>query len=185
MRTTQTTLAVLLASLGLSSATAPNPGTGWTKTLFLDDFTGGTGAPPTSSKWVMRTGTSYPDGPANWGTGEVETYTTSPNNVQQSGTGFLNITPRKSTTGQWTSARIETIASTYQAPVGGKMRIEASIKLPGVPPGKGLGYWPAFWALGGNFRTNYTNWPAVGEYDIMEHINSIGTVNQGLHCVRH
>lgn len=69
------------------------------------------------------------------------------------------------------------------APAGGKLRIEARIQMPNVTPTNGLGYWPAFWALGGQFRQNRTNWPAVGEIDIMENVNAGSTVNHGLHCV--
>lgn len=53
-------------------------------------------------------------------------------------------------------------------------KIEASIKL---PSGKGL--WPAFWMLGDNI--SFVPWPACGEIDIMEHINTATSVNGTAH----
>ena len=32
---------------------------------------------PSSANWIIDTGTSYPGGPANWGTGEIQSYTNS------------------------------------------------------------------------------------------------------------
>ena len=61
----------------------------------------------------------------------------------------------------YTSASINTKASfsfTYGT-------IEARMKLP-----SGQGLWPAFWMLGANI--DQVGWPACGEIDIMEHVNS-------------
>src|SRR6266540_3128322 len=44
------------------------------------------------------------------------------------------------------------------------------------------GYWPAFWMLGAPFRGVYTNWPSVGEIDVMENVNGANTVWGTLHC---
>lgn len=44
-------------------------------------------------------------------------------------------------------------------------KIEARIKIP-----VGQGFWPAFWMLGADI--DKTPWPASGEIDIMEHINT-------------
>lgn len=183
MKTFTSALPIALCA-GSALASAPAPGAGWTKTQFLDDFTGASGAAPNSANWIVRTGTQYPGGPAQWGTGEIETYTSSGNNVRQAGNGNLWIIPQKSSSGAWTSARIETQRNNFAAPAGGKMRVEASIMMPNVNSANGLGYWPAFWMLGGDFRGNYQNWPAVGEIDIMENVNGgVGTTNV-LHCVR-
>lgn len=54
----------------------------------------------------------------------------------------------------WTSSRIETLRKDFMAPVGGKMRIQASLSLPQVA--QPIGYWPAFWTLGAAFRGVYT-----------------------------
>lgn len=172
----------LCATNALASAPSVS-GTEWKKTLFLDDFTGGSGSAPSSSNWIMQTGTAYPGGPAQWGTFEVETYTKSGTNVRQGGNGNLLITPVKSSSGQWTSARIETVRNDFAPPAGGKLRIESRIKIPNVTGSNGLGYWPAFWAIGGDFRSNRTNWPAVGEIDIMENVNGGSSVYNVLHCV--
>src|SRR5215831_8862470 len=45
------------------------------------------------------------------------------------------------------------------------------------------GYWPAFWALGAAARpVGATNWPSIGEWDIMEDINGRSSVFSTLHC---
>lgn len=177
------TSAFTLAFAATALAAAPNPGASWKRTLFLDDFNGGSGAAPDSSKWIMQTGTQYPGGAPQWGTWEVETYTRSGSNVRQAGNGNLQITPIRGNNGAWTSARIETQQTNFKAPAGGKLRVEARISMPNVSGQQALGYWPAFWALGGAFRGNYTNWPYVGELDIMENVNGQDTVTNVMHCV--
>ncbi|KAL3295415.1 glycosyl hydrolase family 16 [Colletotrichum asianum] len=177
MRTFDLTAAILLA-LPVAQAQVPDIA-GFSKTWF-DDFTGSRGALPSSGNWLIDTGTSYPGGPANWGTGEVQTYTNSPSNVATNGQGNLVITAIKDAKGAWTSARIET-KQTFMAPAGKKMRVQASLKLPNLGGG-GIGYWPAFWTLGAAYRGNYWNWPSVGEIDIMENVNNVNRVWAVLHC---
>ncbi|KAE9575206.1 hypothetical protein CGMCC3_g8579 [Colletotrichum fructicola] len=177
MRTFDLTAAILLA-LPVAQAQVPDIA-GFSKTWF-DDFTGSRGALPSSGNWIIDTGTSYPGGPANWGTGEVQTYTNSPSNVATNGQGNLVITAIKDAKGAWTSARIET-KQTFMAPAGKKMRVQASLKLPNLGGG-GIGYWPAFWTLGAAYRGNYWNWPSVGEIDIMENVNNVNRVWAVLHC---
>jgi beta-glucanase (GH16 family) len=53
-------------------------------------------------------------------------------------------------------------------------KVEARMKLP-----VGQGIWPAFWMLGQNIHS--VNWPACGEIDIMEHINSENLLHGTLH----
>ena len=53
-------------------------------------------------------------------------------------------------------------------------KIEARIK---IPVGQGL--WPAFWMLGANI--DQVDWPACGEIDIMEHINTDSLLYGTLH----
>jgi len=53
-------------------------------------------------------------------------------------------------------------------------KIEARIKIP-----VGLGLWPAFWMLGANI--DQVDWPACGEVDIMEHINTDSLLYGTLH----
>ncbi|WP_419992442.1 glycoside hydrolase family 16 protein [Streptomyces boninensis] len=150
--------------------------------VFREDFDGAAGAPPSDENWIIDTGTSYPGGPPNWGTGERQTYTKDPQNLQLDGNGNLTITPRRDGSGNWTSSRIETQRTNFEAPEGGKMRIEARIQMPNVSGAEALGYWPAFWTLGDAYRGNYQNWPGVGEFDIMENVNGINKVWGVLHC---
>lgn len=54
---------------------------------FMDDFTGAAGSLPDSAIWLFTTGTSYPGGSPQFGTGEIQTYTDAPENVQTDGQG--------------------------------------------------------------------------------------------------
>ena len=57
---------------------------------------------PSGANWIIDTGTSYPGGPANWGTGEIQVYTNQTRNLSLDGSGNLRITPiRDGST--WTS----------------------------------------------------------------------------------
>ncbi|TWV97421.1 family 16 glycosylhydrolase [Chitinophaga pinensis] len=87
--------------------------------------------------------------------------------------GNLVITARKETVaGQpYTSGRINSNGK-FSTRYG---RIEARIKLPGVQ-----GLWPAFWMLGNSISTG-AGWPACGEIDIMEHVNTGNTVLGTIH----
>jgi hypothetical protein len=176
-------LAAVLATTATQSAdaSAPTPPSGWTQ-VFLDDFNGSAGTGVNTSNWQYDTGISYPGGPANWGTGEVETMTTSTSNVALDGSGNLKITPIRDSSGNWTSGRIETTRTDFQPPAGGKLRVEARIQMPNVTGDAAAGYWPAFWMLGAPYRGNYQNWPSVGELDIMENVNGLNKVWATMHC---
>jgi hypothetical protein len=181
--------AALVTTAGNAAATTvPPPPTGWT-TTFSDAFSSPSGSGVDSS-WTYDQGTQYTGTgcAANWGTGEVERNTNSTANVSEDGSGHLNITPVNSG-GSWTSGRLETVSSSFAAPAGGEMEVSASIKQPS--PGSGLGYWPAFWMLGAGFRASgagtsgtmtCSNWPAVGEVDVMEDVNALSEVAGTLHC---
>ncbi|MDQ0957617.1 hypothetical protein QFZ66_001495 [Streptomyces sp. B4I13] len=185
-------LIAVLSTLGLAAAaaaavtlpanaSAPTPPSGWTQ-VFLDDFNGAAGTGVNTSNWQYSTGTSYPGGPANWGTGEVETMTDSTANVSLDGNGNLRITPLRDSAGRWTSGRIETNRTDFQPQSGGKLRVEARIQMPNVTGTAAEGYWPAFWALGAPYRGNYQNWPGVGELDIMENVQGLNKVWATMHC---
>ncbi|MBX5457158.1 MAG: discoidin domain-containing protein [Thermogemmatispora sp.] len=156
----------------------PASSSGWTL-VWSDNFSGPAGSSPSADNWIIDTGTGYPGGAANWGTGEVETMSNSTSNVYLDGNNHLNITAINNN-GSWTSGRIETKRSDFAAPAGGMLQITASIKQPN--PANGLGYWPAFSAMGAQYRGNYQNWPAVGQIDILEDVNGRNAEIATLHC---
>ncbi|MDT0445658.1 glycoside hydrolase family 16 protein [Streptomyces johnsoniae] len=176
-----------LVTLSLPTAGAQEPDTaaqdapGTLAEIWRSDFEGPAGSLPAGSDWIIDTGTGYPGGPPNWGTGEIQTYTDDPANIQLNGSGQLEITALRDGDA-WTSARIETQRADFAAPEGGVLRIEASLKRPDVSGEQALGYWPAFWTLGGDYRGNYWNWPGIGEFDIMENVNGLPQVWGVLHC---
>lgn len=139
------------ARSGASAATAEPqirmPGLVWD-----DEFSGSAGSRPSSARWEIETG------PRN---GTLQLYTPSTGNVSLNGHGDLVITARRTASGGYTSAAIQT-AGRFQTEYG---RIEARIKLPSGP-----GLWPAFWAVGGDF--NRVGWPRSGEIDVMENYGS-------------
>ncbi|GAA2716222.1 carbohydrate-binding protein [Micromonospora olivasterospora] len=176
------TAATALAGTTLSAnAAVPPPPAGWSL-VWSDDFTGAANTLPASANWIIDTGTSYPGGPPNWGTGEIQTYTNSTANVAHDGAGNLRITPLQNASGGWTSGRIETVRSNFKPSSGGVLAIEGRIQMPNVTGAEALGYWPAFWALGSPYRGNYQNWPGIGEFDVMENVNGINSVWGVLHC---
>ena len=176
------TTATLTTAPPPAAAAVPAPPSGWT-TVWSDDFTGPAGSRVDESKWLYDIGTGYPGGAANWGTGEIERMTDSTANVSLDGQGRLAITPRRDAAGNWTSGRIETRRTDFQPPPGGKLRMEASIKQPDVSGAEAAGYWPAFWGLGASARpAAATNWPSVGEIDILENINGRDSHFAALHC---
>lgn len=161
---------------------APVRPSAYTKTVFLDNFALKT---LDTTKWTYDLGTSYTGGPAAWGTGEIQTYTKSTNNILITSDSTLRIIPRKETSGAWTSARIETkAASDFACPAGGRLRIQARIKVGATNAAAGTedGIWPAFWMLGSALRSNYQSWPGVGEIDIMETMNGAAKAYQVVHC---
>lgn len=171
--------AVLVAVPAGASAPADPPG--WTS-VFRDDFNGPAGSGINGADWQYTTGTSYPGGPAGFGTGEIETMTADPSNVSLDGAGNLRITPLRDGGGNWTSGRVETRRSDFQPPAGGRLRVEARIQMPNVTGAAAKGYWPAFWMLGAPYRGNWWNWPGIGEIDIMENVQGINNEWATMHC---
>ncbi|WP_304609622.1 glycoside hydrolase family 16 protein [Planomonospora sp. ID82291] len=163
-----------------ANAAVPSTPSGWSL-VWSDDFTGGAGSLPSSADWIVDTGHAYPGGPGNWGTGEIQRYTSDPANLSLDGGGNLRITPIKNGS-EWTSGRIETRRADFKPADGRILRIESRIRMPDVTGEAALGYWPAFWALGAPYRGDYWNWPAIGEFDIMENVNGIDSVWAVLHC---
>jgi beta-glucanase (GH16 family) len=150
------------------SACSPARGSTWRWTqVWADSFNGPAGSPPDARYWGYNRGTGV------FGTGEVETMTSSPANVHLDGHGNLDITALQSGTA-WTSGRIQTHSSRFRAPAGGELKVTASIRQPA--PVNGLGYWPGFWMLGP------PPWPENGEIDIMEVVNGLSATGGSLHC---
>jgi F5/8 type C domain/Ricin-type beta-trefoil lectin domain/Putative Ig domain len=163
---------VLTALTGIPAAradAAPPPPAGW-NTVFSDNFAGAAGSAPSASNWFYDIGTGY-------GTGETEQTTNSTSNVYLDGSGHLVLKAIDSG-GTWTSGRIESTRDDFQAPAGGELEMTASIEQPN--PANGLGYWPAFWALGSPMRTG-GGWPTSGEIDMMEDVNGSNQASQTLH----
>jgi len=172
-----------LVSLSARDAPTSIPA-GFTKRVFLDNF-----APNSAldlSKWQYDLGHGYPGGPPQWGTWEVQRYTSDKANIFINSAGALQIIPLKNaTTGEWTSARIETKPGVdVQCLEGGKVRVQASIRLgPGrAAAGANDGFWPAFWLLSPAIRNNYMAWPTIGEIDILESVNALPTAWNVAHC---
>ena len=117
------------------------------------------------SKWV------YDLGGGGWGNNELQCYTNRGQNSYVSG-GKLHIkAQRESFEGKdYTSARMKTKGK-FEFQYG---YVEAKIALP-----RGKGIWPAFWMLGQNIDS--ANWPACGEIDILEAINTENKVYATCH----
>ncbi len=165
----------------VAPAKADTP-SGWS-TVWRDDFNGPAGTGLDRTQWQYDLGHGYAGGAWNWGTGEVEAETDSPANVSLDGSGNLAITAVRDSSGNWTSGRVESARTDFAAPVGGVLRVESRLKLPDVSGATAAGYWPAFWMLGDAARAvAATDWPGVGEIDIMENINGLGSIWSTLHC---
>jgi uncharacterized protein (TIGR03437 family) len=171
----RTVIAIVFAALftAASALAQPAPAQMSWKLVWSDEFNGPAGSLPDPANW------NYDLGGGGWGNGELETYTNSPNNVFQDGQGHLVIQAIRDSSGNFTSARLQTGApgaSTETTDLSWQYgRVEARIKLP-----FGQGVWPAFWMLGESIDT--VSWPACGEVDIMENFgtfNNNANVNNG------
>jgi len=139
--------------------------------VWSDEFANSTSAnaQPNSLVWTYDTGNN-----SGWGNGELETYcawgstatpcsTTTPNAFVAPG-GGLNIVAENPSSGVYTSARMKTEGLfSFQY---GRIEIQASVP-------EAQGFWPAFWLMGNNIDT--VNWPACGEMDVVERINTAST----------
>jgi hypothetical protein len=128
--------------------------------VWLDDFDGPAGAPPSSAHWTPE------QGGGGWGDDQLQTYTE--RNAALDGQGRLEIVARREEDGTITSARLHTKGKVHAR----HARVEASIR---VPAGRGM--WPAFWMLGSDI--DEVGWPACGEIDVMEHVGSEPCVVHG------
>ncbi|KAK7911983.1 glycoside hydrolase family 16 protein [Apiospora marii] len=167
MRTTSGLLSLLPALVG---AIAP-PNLEGLKLLWHDGFEGPAGSPP-SNKWNIALSVNTNN--------ELQTYSVSNQNIQISGGDTMQLVPRKSPSGHWTSGRIETKDS-WTPPPGGKLLIQSSLLLGSNAPANQQGIWPAFWALGDAMRHG-TQWPLAGELDIMERVSGSEVAYGTTHC---
>ncbi|SEL23487.1 Beta-glucanase, GH16 family [Roseateles sp. YR242] len=128
--------------------------------VWQDEFTNGI-----SAAWRFETG----NGSGGWGNNELQYYRRENATVEN---GALVITAKREDFGgyRYTSARMTTqgLANFRYG------RIEARMKLP-----RRTGMWPAFWMLGSNLGT--VGWPASGEIDIMEQVNTDAAVYGTVH----
>ena len=157
--TVVTAMCVVVATACGSGGSHPGTTTGPTPTpsaAWADEFDAPVNAAPDSTKWT------YDLGGGGWGNQELESYTSSTDNVHLDGQGHLVIRVL-SAAGTYSSARLKT-QGRFTAQYA---HIDASIKLPA-----GRGIWPAFWMLGASITT--AGWPACGEIDVMENIGSPG-----------
>ena len=166
----RTVIAFAFAAL-LAASCAPAQTT-W-QPVWSDEFNGAAGSAPDPANW------NYDLGDGGWNNGEAETYTNSQSNVFEDGNGNLVIRASRDSSGNYTSARLQTgasLASTQTADLHWQYGlIEARIKIP-----FGQGVWPAFWLLGEDIDT--VSWPQCGEVDIMENFgtwNNNANVNNG------
>ena len=61
--------------------------------------------------------------------------------------------------------------------------MEARIQMPDVTGAAAAGYWPAFWSMGAPARAvGATNWPSIGEMDVMENVQGQNTEYGTFHC---
>jgi len=140
---------------------------GW-RLVFRGGFSGPVGSSVEQSKWRLDVGPGR-----RFGNDQIELSTASVKNVYLEGNGTLAIRALESSSGIWTSGRIET-RERFSAPPGRELLATAEIEQPS--PRHELGYWPAFWLLGSG------PWPEHGEIDILEDVNGLGSASETLHC---
>jgi hypothetical protein len=168
----------IVPSASAAVAAVPAAPAGFT-TTWSDDFNGAANTGLDTGVWRYDAGAG-----SAFGTGEIETTTTSTANVYQDGSGHLVLKALHTGTDPnsgWTSGRVETQADGFGAQAGGVVSIQASIKQPDVNTSNGLGYWPAFWMLGSPLRIGVP-WPGSGEVDMMEDINGHDSLFSTIHC---
>jgi beta-glucanase (GH16 family) len=149
------------ASCGSTTPPPPPPAGGWTL-AWADEFNG---TALDTSKWNIEVNGN------GGGNNELQYYTARQENIRVTGGELVIEARREAYNGkQFTSGRITTQnKASWQY---GKM--EARMK---IPTGKGT--WPAFWMLGNSIST--VGWPASGEIDIMEHVNSEAFTHGTIH----
>lgn len=120
---------------------------------------------PDETKW------DYNVGGSGWGNNELQYYTNQDNAWVEDGKLIIELRKEEMNGNDYTSARMVTKGKgdwTYG-------KIEVCAKVP-----SGLGTWPAIWMMPSD--SEYGNWPASGEIDIMEHVGyDQGTIHSTIH----
>lgn len=132
------------------------------KLVWSDEFDGDS---LNMDNWTAEIGR----GNNGWGNNEQQYYTGNQENLDISN-GTLKIHALRSSSYRYTSSRIITKHKKFFT----YGKFEAKMKLPSF-----TGAWPAFWTLGENIDS--VSWPACGEMDIMEAINTDQNVFANLH----
>lgn len=150
----------LLQSFLFACLLAPLAAQAQWQLVWSDEFHGSI-----SPDWVFETG----NGINGWGNNELQYYRRENATVEND--ALVITAKREDYQGyRYTSSRMTT-QGTRNVRYG---RIEARIKLPAK-----MGLWPAFWMLGSNI--NSVGWPACGELDIMEQVNTAPDVYGSVH----
>lgn len=148
---------------------------GW-KLVWNDEFDG---IQLDRTKWDFDRGSFLAAGDQwlpGWGNGELEFYTTRPENVfVRDGALHVRVIKESYKGAHYTSARLKT-RGLFAKKYG---RFEFRAKLP-----VGKGVWPAIWLLPQELK--YGGWPASGEIDLMEARGQepdkvVGTLHYGSH----
>ncbi|KAI7836453.1 hypothetical protein COHA_009670 [Chlorella ohadii] len=163
----------------------PGGGLPW-ELLFSDEFEGSS---LDQSKWSYLIGQGYEYGLPGFSNGEVQYYTSNPENVRVENNLLILQARQSDPANPWssTSGRITTLDKFSVSPSEEfpTIRVEARIKVP-----QGSALWPAFWMLPqvGAWSNSscigcgkYGHWAASGEIDILETANDMQTAHGSLH----
>ena len=155
--TTSSTTTSSTTPIELPEPMPPAPPDGY-ELVWSDEFEGDE---IDTAKWT------YDIGGWGWGNGEAQYYTDRPENARvEQGLLIIEARQEQFEESYYTSARMLTQGlAEFQYGI-----FEARIKVP-----EGAGTWPAFWMLGADFGRDdldpiESNWPDVGEIDVMEHV---------------
>lgn len=170
MRVQATTFAAAVLPALVAAVEAPN--LDGLNLIWSDAFAGKAGDAVDTSKWDIAQAIDTNQ--------ELQSYTDASSNLQISGGGTVQFVPVKSSSGHWTSGRIESKATWTPQP-GKIMQVEASARLGDANAAQAQGMWPAIWMMGDSIHHG-TEWPACGEIDIFETVNKAGAVYGTLHC---
>jgi beta-glucanase (GH16 family) len=160
----------LLTSLLLGVSPSLSHAQSWS-VVWADRFDSGSTAVGAGGNWT------YDLGGNGWGNNELQCYRSALSNVWKSnGTLKIRALREAGCEGRsFTSARLKTQGIRSFGP-GDSYPVKLSARLRG-PNGQGL--WPAVWMLGTNIGS--VGWPACGEIDIMEHVNTAGNTWGTIH----